>query len=510
MRSYKNVYSDVKFDFFYSILITFISLAFSLLVFKPKMVNNQSKPVVTVRAIYNSLKLPDNAHPIGNESNIVFGNILEYTGRVKWTFIRTYILAMIKEGIIPYDFETAMTDLEHIDTAFKLQCNISMIEFQDGTIIYSIRVFTAQRNKKEDQMFVSLTRAKYLLLRGSFAIFKIKNGDTECIKVHPGMIKFENNTYTDVIGITDIKFASEKVDGINMNIGCVQLDNGDYILEIGNKDKDPFIVLIPEKNHISEMNTLALRIKSSIYSPHMVFNILTTLITKTPKLMSWLTKYTCVFELLNRHMFEIYIGSEFEKLKTPELILLRTYKSGINVPIPVKLQVIFRTPRLFVIGSDEYNNYMCSMNEGVVGLNKNGAPVVKYKTPIFALFQIVSKLFAKGHVNLDDPQDEFYNKIIELVMKKCHCEGTDPVIAKQFYIDYADMLSLIIYKIAYEFSVGNFSITDILSENEICNWGNIVSSVIKYYTDTLDPNSAFMKCYKLHTLYSKPCEVYVL
>ena len=108
MRSYKNVYSDVKFDFFYSILITFISLAFSLLVFKPKMVNNQSKPVVTVRAIYNSLKLPDNAHPIGNESNIVFGNILEYTGRVKWTFIRTYILAMIKEGIIPYDFETPM------------------------------------------------------------------------------------------------------------------------------------------------------------------------------------------------------------------------------------------------------------------------------------------------------------------------------------------------------------------------------------------------------------------
>lgn len=459
------------------------------------MVNMQSKPVVTVRGIYDSLKSSNIGPDIDNKSNILFGEIFEFIGIVKWHFIRIYIRAMIKEGIIPYDFETAMTDLEYIDTSFKIQCNISMIELQDGTIIYSIRVFTAQRNKKEDQMFVSLTRAKYLLLRGSFAIFKINNGDIECIKVHPGMIKFENNTYTDATSITHVEVASEKVDGINMNIGCVQLVNGDYILEIGNKDKDPFIVLIPEKNHISEMNTFALRIKSSIYAPHMVFNILTTLITKTPKLLSWLTKYTCVFELLNRRMFEIYIGSEFEKLKTPELVLLRTYKSGINVPVPVKLQVIFKTPKLFVIGSVEYNNYMCSMNEGVVGLNKYGAPVVKNKTPVFALFQIVSKLFIKGHVNLDDEQDEFYNKIIELVMKKCHCEGTDPVIAKQFYIDYADILSPIIYKIACEFSVDNFSITDILSENEVCNWGTIVSSVIKYYTDTLDSNNAFMKCY---------------
>ena len=60
------------------------------------------------------------------------------------------------------------------------------------------------------------------------------------------------------------------------------------------------------------------------------------------------------------------------------------------------------------------------------------------------------------------------------------------------------MLSPIVYTIACEFRDGNFTITDITDEDdEVCNWGNIVSSVIKYYTDTLDPSSTFMKCYEL-------------
>ena len=205
--------------------------------------------------------------------------------------------------------------------------------------------------------------------------------------------------------------------------------------------------------------------------------------------MDWMTQYTCVFELLNRRMFEIYMGSEFEKLKTPELVLLRTFKSGIDVPIPVKMKSVFRTPKLFVIGSDDYNNYMSSMCEGVVGLSEDGIPIVKYKTPSFVFFQIISKLFEKKHTILNDltSQDEFYNKIVELVMMKCHCEGGNPIQAKQFYTDYAAMMSLIVYKIACEFRDGNFTIVD--------NWGNIISSVIKYYADTLDIDSSFMKCY---------------
>ena len=437
-----------------------------------------------------------NAGPcIVSKSNVLFGVKSEYKCNAKWLLIRNYLLAMITHGIIPYDIETAMADLIHIDTAFKLQCNTSMIELEDGSIIYSIRVFTSQRNKKEDKMFASLKRAKYLLLRGSFAIFRIKNGDIECIKVHPGMIKFENNAYTDARSIENIKFAYEKVDGTNMNVGSVKIKINDkyyYVLEVGNKDDDPCITLIPVKNYISEMNIASQMLRScasASYAPYIVFNVLTTLMTKKPKLMDWMTQYTCVFELLNRRMFEIYMGSEFEKLKTPELVLLRTFKSGIDVSIPVKMKSVFRTPKLFVIGSDDYNNYMSSMCEGVVGLSEDGIPIVKNKTPSFVFFQIMSKLFEKKHTVLNDltSQDEFYNKIVELVMMKCHCEGGNPIQAKQFYTDYAAMMSLIVYKIACEFRDGNFTIVD--------NWGNIISSVIKYYADTLDIDSSFMKCY---------------
>ena len=462
------------------------------------MVNAQSKPQ-TVRNIYDSIaSQPRTASEYTVKSNVLFGNEDEYTGNDKWVFIIHYLRAMIEFGIIKYDFEVALKEMMEMDSLFTLQCNTSMIELLDGTIIYSIRIFTAQRHKKEDQMFASLKHSKYLLLRGSFAIFKIKNGDIECIKVHPGIMKFENNNHT-----TDGKIitytASEKLDGINTNIGGGLLDNGDIVIDTGGKNT-PFIVYIPKKNCMSEMITAAQMIcNTTANAPHMAFKILTSMIAKVPELLVLITtKYTCVFELLNRRMFEIYMGSEFEKLKNPELVLLRTYESGINVPISSELQSIFRTPKMFIVESDEYNEYIKkSFKEGVVGLNHENVPVVKNKTPLFALLITMSKLFRKGPVEVV-AQDKFYNFIIELVMQKCESAGADPIQAKQFYLDYADMLSPIVYTIACEFRDGNFTITDITDEDdEVCNWGNIVSSVIKYYTDTLDPSSTFMKCYEL-------------
>ena len=96
------------------------------------MVNIQSKPTATVLTIYNSITM-HNAGPCNvRKSNVLFGVKSEYKGNAKWLFIRNYLLAMIRHGIIPYDIETAMADLIHIDTAFKLQCNTSMIELEDG------------------------------------------------------------------------------------------------------------------------------------------------------------------------------------------------------------------------------------------------------------------------------------------------------------------------------------------------------------------------------------------
>jgi hypothetical protein len=466
-------------------------------------------PPPSVREIYDSIL--SQPHPCPHETNpqkntktkkntknqIIFGKLFEYTDAditLKWWIIQMYISAMIEHGIIKYSFSDALADLEYIDSVFKLQCNISMIKFANGTIIFSIRLFTAQKNKKEDAMFETLKRAKYLLLRGSFVIIEMKKSGIKCIKIHPGMIKFENNKYTD--NTINPQIALEKVDGINMNIGGVRVSGG-IILDVGNKDQFPLIVFIPNKNYVSEMTDAANMLPyntNASHSPFMAFKILAAAVAKVPKLLKLLTQYTGVFELLNRRMYEIYMGNEFEKLKTPELVILRAYKNGINVPIPPELCAIFRTPKVFAVGSNEYKKELRSMNEGVV-CYVNGNPVVKNKTPAFVFFSIVSQWFRKGKFVDVVSQDKFYDEIVELVMNKCHGEGTDPAQAKQFYIDYADMLSLIIYKIACEFQNKNFTVADITNGEDVCNWGNIVSSVIKFYVNTLEPDSPFMKCY---------------
>lgn len=185
-------------------------------------------------------------------------------------------------------------------------------------------------------------------------------------------------------------------------------------------------------------------------------------------------------------MFEIYIGSEFNKLNTPELVLLSVFrKQGgkiVKIPISKKMRTIFRTPKLFVIGSPEYVKFMSSMNEGVVVLGKHGNPVLKKKTPAFVFFQIVSKL----QLPVDMNQYELYVYVVDIVMSKCYSKGADPDHAKQFYIDNADMMSSIVYKIACEFACGNITSADIKDPitGESCNWGKIISSVIMSLSST--------------------------
>ena len=405
------------------------------------------------------------------KSNIVFGEKITYDNYNKWWFIREHLRAIIGSGVVEYDLDDAMHEFEKIDKIFKLRCNVSMFEY-GSSIVFSTRILTNQRNKKEDKMYATLGCVKQLLRRGAFAIFTINFGVVKCIKVHPGIAKFCVAAFnTSQIQCT---IASEKLDGIQINVGLAEVDHG-YILEFGNKDTDPALAFIPKKDFITEMNA-AMRLNST-HAPDMAFNILVNAITKYPELIDWLTRHTCVFELLNKHMFEIHVGSEFHRLKTPELVLLSVFDECVKIPIYDEMCNIFRTPRTFVIGSPEYNTVMSSMNEGVVGLDDEGIPVLKIKTPAFVFFEIMSKLQLPTDMN----QEELYLYVLDVVMKKCYNKGADPVQAKRFYIDNADFLSRIVYIISREFACGNFTIADITDPitGDCCNWGKIISSVIQ-------------------------------
>ena len=441
------------------------------------MVNTRSRRL-SIREIYDSIHTQQ-CLPVGvGKTSVVFGEKIIYRGAVKWQIIRMYLQAMIDHGIIVYNINDAMAELILIANSFKLQCNVSMIEFSDGTIIFTTRIFTPERGKKEDRMFVALQSAKPLLLRGSFAIFMIKNGVSECIKVHPGMVKFENEAFCGKIGPIDGFIGSEKLDGLNMNFGCVQIHNG-WIFDVGNKDTDPYLIFVPKENYLSEMN-IAITQCNNTYAPHMVFKILTDAITKNPNMLSLLTQYTFVFELLNRRMFEICIGAEFDSLRNPELVLLMVYKSGVRVAAPDIIKPVFRIPKTFVIGSPECNKYMLSHHEGVVVLNTLGVPILKLKTPMFAFFQVAIKLISTNCYNYRS-RFEFYSDIVDVVMKKCYYEGADPVQAKRFYVDNTNLLSRIVYIISHEFACDNFTIADITDPitGDCCNWGKIISSVIQ-------------------------------
>ena len=426
-------------------------------------------------------------------AQVIFGEGVTYIGKRKWWVIYEHMKALIESGIVEYNLDIAMSELYAIDLIYKLQCTVSMIEC-GNTTYFSTRILTQQRNKKEDEMFATLGCIKHLLRRGAFAIFAINHGSTKCIKVHPGMVKFDTAAFSTTATHEPIRhnnteqieqcdnieqIGSEKLDGIQHNFGFVSI-NDMYLGEIGNKDTNPTLVCIPKRNYVKEMKIAAERLRYSTYTPYMAFNILADAVAKYPKLMNWLTQHTCIFELLNRRMFEIYIGSEFNKLNTPELVLLSVFrKQGgkiVKIPISKKMRTIFRTPKRFVIGSPEYVKFMSSMNEGVVVLDNIGNPVLKKKTPAFVFFQILSKL----QLPVDMNQYELYVYVVDIVMSKCYSKGADPDHAKQFYIDNADMMSSIVYKIACEFACGNITSADIKDPitGESCNWGKIISSVI--------------------------------
>ena len=422
-------------------------------------------------------------------SGVIFGENINYDDVRKWPFVRKHMAALIESGIIVgYNtLEDAMSELYAINNIYELQCAVSMIEYR-GTMYFSTRILTKQRNKKEDEMFATLGCVKHLLRRGAFAIFAINLGITKCIKVHPGMVKFDTAAFSTIQpdevahrldNTKQIEIGSEKLDGIQHNIGFGRID-GMYIGEIGNKDTNPTLVCIPKHNYVKEMQTAAAMHSKSTHTPYMAFNILADAVAKYPKLMHWLTQHTCIFELLNRRMFEIYIGNEFNKLNTPELVLLRVFrKQGgkiVETQISKKMRTIFRTPKRFVIGSPEYVKFMSSTNEGVVVHDKHGKPVLKKKTPAFVFFQVLSKL----PLPVGMTRDELYVYVVNIVMAKCYSKGADPDHAKQFYIDNADMMSSIVYKIACEFACGKLTIADITDPitGESCNWGRIISSVI--------------------------------
>jgi hypothetical protein len=421
-------------------------------------------------------------------SGVRFGENIRYKDVRKWPFIREHMKAMIESGIIVgYTLEDAMSDLYNMNKIYKLICAVSMIEC-GGTMYFSTRILTEQRNKKEDEMFATLEYVKHLLRRGAFAIFAINLGITKCIKVHPGMVKFDTAAFstTAARGSIDPQVevvlddaALEKLDGHQINGGGFKIDGG-VIIEIGNKDTCPTLVYIPKKNYVKEMQTAADMHRNSTYAPYMAFIILADAVSKYPKLINWLTQHTCIFELLNRRMFEIYIGSEFYKLNTPELVLLSVFQKQrgkiVKIPISKKMRKIFRTPRRFTIGSPEFDAFMAGYVEGVVVINKHGKPVLKKKTPAFVFWQVLSKL----QLPVDMTRDELYVYVVNIVMAKCYSKGADPDHAKQFYIDNADMMSSIVYKIACEFACGKLTIADITDPitGESCNWGKIISSVI--------------------------------
>ena len=434
-----------------------------------------------------------------SESGVKFGELIELSGLGKWKFIEVHVGALIESGHITCNLDEAMKILIETDKIYTLQCNVSMIECNtiippDGsarrgnTILFSTRVLTKQRNKKEDVMFATLGNIKYLLLRGAFGIFTINSGVIKCIKIHLGMVKFDTAAFNTPDNTEQYTTAAEKLDGEQKNIGIAELDEF-YALEFGSKNT-PELALIPKDDPITAMNA-AVRTRAC----GLAFNILVNKITKYPELMDWFTRHTCMFELLDRRMFEIYVGSDFNKLKTPELVLLSVYASrgpirqdgvfGVKIPIPEKMRKIFRTPRMFTIGSPDYEKYMRSAREGVIVLNKNGDPVLKKKTPAFVFFQVMSKLQLPTGMT----REELYMYVLNIVMKKCYEKGADPEQAKQYYIDNADILSQIVYKIACEFACGNFTISDFKdpTTGDCCNWGKLISSVIMSITTARRP-----------------------
>jgi|688.fasta_scaffold82874_4 hypothetical protein len=450
-------------------------------------------------------------------SGVRFGENINYDDVRKWLFIRKHINAMIKSGIIVgYTLEDAMYILYNMNKIYKLICAVSMIEC-GGTMYFSTRILTEQRNKKEDEMFATLEYVKHLLRRGAFAIFAINLGITKCIKVHPGMVKFDTAAFSttaargpidpqvevvlDDAACDDNVEALEKLDGHQINCGGFKIDGG-VIIEIGNKDTCPTLVYIPKKNYVKEMQTAADMHRNSTYAPYMAFNILADAVSKYPKLINWLTQHTCIFELLNRRMFEIYIGSEFNKLNTPELVLLSVFQKQkgkiVKIPISKKMRKIFRTPRRFTIGSHEFNKFMSFgfRHEGVVVIDKHENPVLKKKTPAFVFWQVLSKL----RLPVDMTRDELYVYVVNIVMAKCYSKGADPDHAKQFYIDNADMMSRIVYKIACDFACGKLTIADITDPitGESCNWGKIISSVIMSLYAERGPISLHLRGARTH------------